>query len=47
MIAEPTPPEPTPEASGLIELELANGRRLRISGGYDPDATARLVRHLT
>lgn len=47
VIAEPTPPEPTHETVGLIELELTNGHRLRISGSYDPDAVARLVRHLT
>lgn len=47
VIAEPTRPEAMPDADGLIELELANGHLLRISGGYDPDAVARLVRHLT
>ncbi len=47
VIAEPPPSEPLPETTGLIELELANGHRLRISGGYDPDAIARLVQHLT
>ncbi|MEM1364048.1 MAG: transposase [Pseudomonadota bacterium] len=47
VIAEPTRGEATPETAGLIELELANGHRLRISGSYDPDAVARLVRHLT
>ena len=47
VIAEPTPSEPPSEASGLIELELANGHRLLISGSYDPEAIARLVRHLT
>lgn len=47
VIAQPTPPEPVPELTGLIELELANGHRLRISGSYDPEAIARLVRHLT
>ncbi len=47
VIAEPAPPEPTPETTGLIELELANGHRLRISGRYDSEAIARLVRHLT
>lgn len=46
VIAEPTPPERIPETTGLIELELSNGHRLRISGSYDPEAIARLVRHL-
>lgn len=47
VIAEPSRPEAIPETAGLIELELANGHRLRISGSYDPEAVARLVRHLT
>lgn len=47
VIAEPAPSDLPLEASGLIELELANGHRLRISGRYDPDAVARLVQHLT
>ena len=33
--------------TGVIELELTNGHRLRISGGYDPGAIGRLVQHLT
>ena len=47
VIAQPTPSETVPGPTGLIELELANGHRLRISGSYDPEAIARLVRHLT
>ena len=47
VIAQPTPSEPVPGPTGLIELELANGHRLRISGSYDPEAIACLVRHLT
>lgn len=47
IVAEPAPPEPAPETTGIIELELANGHRLRISGGYDPEAIGRLVQHLT
>jgi len=34
-------------AEGLIELETANGHCLRISGRYDPDALARLIRGLS
>ena len=30
-----------------IEVELAGGRRLRISGSYDPEALARLIRGLS
>jgi len=47
VIAEPARAETMPDATGLIELELANGHRLRISGRYDPEAVARLVQHLT
>ena len=47
VIAQPALSEPLPEPTGFIELELANGHRLRISGSYDPEAIARLVRHLT
>ncbi len=31
----------------LIEIELAGGHRMRISGSYDPEALARLIRGLT
>jgi transposase len=34
-------------AENRIEIELASGHRLRISGAYDPDALARLIRSLT
>ena len=47
VIAQPVLSEPVPEPTGFIELELANGHRLGISGSYDPEAIARLVRHLT
>lgn len=47
IVAEPAPAVPAVEATGLIELELVNGHRLRISGGYDPEAVARLARLLT
>jgi transposase len=32
---------------GQIEVELAGGHRLRISGSYDPEALARLLRGLS
>ena len=38
---------PTPVADHHIEIELAGGHRMRISGGYDPEALARLIRGLT
>ncbi len=47
IVAEPAPAASAVETSGVIELELVNGHRLRISGGYDPEAVARLVQHLT
>jgi len=34
-------------ASGMIEIEIAGGHRLRISGAYDPDTLARLIRGLS
>lgn len=37
----------TSGAAGLIEIELAGGHRLRITGTYDPDALARLLRGLS
>ena len=39
--SEPTRPQE------LIEVELAGGHQLRITGSYDPDALARLIRGLT
>jgi transposase len=34
-------------ANSLLEFELAGGHRLRISGSYDPEALARLIRGLS
>jgi transposase len=31
----------------LLEIEIAGGHRLRISGSYDPEALARLLRGLS
>ena len=31
----------------LLEIELAGGHRLRITGSYDPEALARLIRGLS
>jgi transposase len=41
-----TPPASAP-APGMIEIDIAGGHRLRISGAYDPDALARLIRGLS
>ena len=38
---------PTLAADNHIEIELAGGHRMRISGSYDPEALARLIRGLT
>lgn len=35
------------KSDGQIEVELAGGHRLRISGSYDPEALARLIRGLS
>jgi len=41
-------PAAIPQASdGVIEIALAGGHRLSISGAYDPDALARLIRKLS
>ncbi len=36
-----------PVTDGQIEVELAGGHRLRISGAYDPEALVRLIRGLS
>jgi transposase len=40
-------PSAPPVAENLIEIELAGGHRMRISGSYDPEALARLIRGLS
>ena len=37
----------TPAVESRIEIDLAGGHRLRITGHYDPDALARLIRKLS
>ena len=34
-------------AKGMIEIDIAGGHRLRISGAYDPEALAHLIRVLS
>ena len=36
-----------PAAENHIEIELAGGHRMRISGSYNPEALARLIRGLS
>lgn len=43
-------PAPTPKPTSVqsaIEIDIAGGLRLRIIGGYDPEALARLIRGLS
>ena len=47
IVAEAKAPAATLAAASHIEIELAGGHRMRISGNYDPDALARLIRGLT
>lgn len=35
------------DPAGTIEIELVGGHRMRINGGYDPEALARLIRDLS
>ena len=58
-IVNPTRPEPalpillstvlaeSPLPGCLLEIEIAGGHRLRVSGAYDPEALARLLRGLS
>jgi transposase len=41
------PTTDTTPAQSAIEIDIAGGHRLRIIGGYDPEALARLVRGLS
>ena len=47
IVAEAKAPAATPAAANHIKIELAGGHRMRVSGNYDPDALARLIRGLT
>jgi len=47
IVAEAKAPTEVPAADSEIEIELAGGHRMRISGSYDPEALARLIRGLT
>lgn len=48
IVAERGCPEPgTPAVENRIEIDLAGGHRLRITGPYDPEALARLIRGLS
>ena len=47
IVAETRSTPAAPAAENHIEIELAGGHRMRISGSYDPEALARLIRGLT
>ncbi len=47
IVAETKAPAAEPVADNRIEIELAGGHRMRISGSYDPEALVRLIRGLT
>ena len=47
IVAEARAPAAAPVADNCIEIELAGGHRMRISGSYDPEALARLIRGLS
>lgn len=47
IVAEAKGPVAAPVADNHIEIDLAGGHRMRISGSFDPEALARLIRGLT
>ncbi len=46
IIDSPPPDRGRPLSSSSIEIALANGHRLRVTGEFDPEAVARLARSL-
>ena len=47
IVAETRSARATPAAHNHLEIEWAGGHRMRISGSYDPEALARLIRGVT
>jgi len=47
IVAETKAPMTVPAPDNHIEIDLAGGHRMRVSGSYDPEALARLIRGLT
>ena len=47
IVKESPAARPTSAAESHIEIELVGGHRMRISGSYDPEALARLIRGLS
>ena len=46
-VLDAEPASAPPDAGAQIEVELANGHRLKVQGGFDPDALAALSRKLS
>ncbi|UWQ28530.1 IS66-like element accessory protein TnpA [Leisingera sp. M523] len=46
-VPDAEPASARPDAGAQIEVELANGHRLKVQGGFDPDALAALIRKLS
>ncbi|UWQ77102.1 MULTISPECIES: IS66-like element accessory protein TnpA [Roseobacteraceae] len=46
-VLDAEPAAAPPDAGAQIEVELANGHRLKVQGGFDPDALAALIRKLS
>jgi transposase len=44
---DPAPTADAKPAQSVIEIDIVGGHRLRIIGGYDPEALARLIRGLS
>ena len=44
---DPAPTADATPAQSAIEIDIVGGHRLRIIGGYDPEALARLIRGLS
>lgn len=47
IVAQTRSASAAPVTENHIEIELAGGHRMRISGSYDPEALARLIRGLS
>ena len=47
IVKEASLTQPIPAAENHIEIDLAGGHRMRISGSYDAETLARLIRGLT
>ncbi|MCG7626094.1 IS66-like element accessory protein TnpA [Epibacterium sp. Ofav1-8] len=46
-VLDAEPASTPPDTGAQIEVELANGHRLKVKGGFDPDVLAALIRKLS